>query len=63
MVEKFLNYLDMGGYAAWIWSAYGLATVGLLGILILSLRTLKSRQKEFDKLKSLRRSSRTEDTL
>ena len=62
MIEKFLTYLDMGGYAAWVWPAYGLAAVALVGILILTLRTLKSRQKEFDDLKSLRRSSNTEDT-
>lgn len=49
------EYLSMGGYAVWVWSAYGLATVALVGTLAFTLRTLKSRQKEFDELKSLRR--------
>ena len=54
-MERFLTYLDMGGYAASVWPSYGLAAIALVGILVLSLRTLKSRQKEFDELKSLRR--------
>lgn len=54
-MERFLTYLDMGGYAAWIWPAYGLATLALVGILVMTLRTLKARQQEFDELKSLRR--------
>lgn len=54
-MDRLLTYLDMGGYAAWVWPAYGLATLALVGILVTTLRTLKSRQKEFDELKSLRR--------
>ncbi|MBY0512028.1 MAG: heme exporter protein CcmD [Rhodospirillaceae bacterium] len=55
MVDAFLQYLDMGGYAAFVWPAYGLSAAGLIGILVLTLRTLKARQKEFDALKALRR--------
>ena len=54
-MDGFLEYLDMGGYAVWVWPAYGLVTTGLVGILAMTLRTLKARQKEFDELKSLRR--------
>jgi heme exporter protein D len=49
------QFFSMGGYAQWVWPAYGLATAVLLGILLFSLRTLKARQKEFDGLKSARR--------
>jgi heme exporter protein D len=54
-MDAFLNYLDMGGYAAFVWSAYGLSALGLIGVLVMTLRTLKARQKEFETLKSLRR--------
>ncbi len=59
-MESFLTYLNMGGYAAWIWPAYGLAAIALGGILVMTLRTLKSRQQEFDELKSLRRGASDE---
>ncbi len=54
-MDAFLQYLDMGGYAAFVWPAYGLSALGLIGILVLTLRGLKARQKEFDALKALRR--------
>jgi heme exporter protein D len=49
------TYFDMGGYAAWVWPAYGLAAVALLAMLITTLRTLKAREKEFEGLKANRR--------
>jgi heme exporter protein D len=54
-MDKLITYLDMGGYAAWVWPSYGLAILALIGTLAITLRTLKSRQQEFDELKSLRR--------
>lgn len=54
-MDAFLNYLDMGGYAAFVWPAYGLSALGLVGVLVMTLRSLKARQKEFDELKALRR--------
>jgi heme exporter protein CcmD len=54
-MEDVLNYLNMGGYAAFVWGAYGLSALGLGGVFVMTLRTLKARQKEFDALKSQRR--------
>lgn len=45
------EFLDMGGYAVWVWSSYGLSAVGLIGLLIWSLRTLRAREREFEALK------------
>ncbi len=53
-----MNVLHMGGYAAWVWPAYGAATLALVGILVLTLRTLKAREREFETLKSARRGDR-----
>ena len=55
MMEGFLEYLDMGGYAVWVWPSYGLAALALIGTLAATLRTLKRRQRELDELKSLRK--------
>ena len=41
------QFLAMGGYAAFVWSGYGLAAVAMVGLLIASLRTLRAREKEF----------------
>jgi heme exporter protein D len=54
-VDAITTYFNMGGYAAWIWPAYGLATVALVTILVTTLRTLKARTREFDALKASRR--------
>ena len=54
-MDAILNYLNMDGYAAWVWPAYGLATVALVGILVQTRRTLKAREREFESLKSSRR--------
>lgn len=53
--DSFAAFLDMGGYAAWVWTAYGLATLALGGMLILTRRTLKAREREFETLKANRR--------
>ena len=53
-MDSFLAFLEMGGYAAWVWSAYGLAAIGLIGMLVLSKRTLTARTREFEDLKARR---------
>lgn len=40
------NLLEMGKYAIYIWPAYGIATVVLVGLLWSSLRTLRARERE-----------------
>jgi heme exporter protein D len=54
-MDRFLTFLDMGGYALWVWPAYGAAVIGLVGILVLTLRSLKAREREFESLKAQRR--------
>ena len=46
----------MGGYGAYIWSAYGVAAAVMLGLLALSLRAARKRQ---DKLGALEATGRT----
>ncbi len=54
-MDTLMNYLAMGGYAAWVWPSYGLATIGVVGVLLVSRRTLKTREREFEMLKNARR--------
>jgi heme exporter protein D len=43
-------FLDMGGYAAYVWPAYGAAAVILVGLLVASLASLRRRQRELARL-------------
>jgi heme exporter protein D len=39
--ESFSDFLAMGGYAPYVWSAYGISTVALLWVLFSSLNRKK----------------------
>ena len=45
----------MGGYAAFVWPAYAVATVVLAGLGWHSLRAYRSRQRELESLQQGRR--------
>lgn len=48
------EFLAMGGYAAFIWPAYGVATVVLAGLLAFSIRTMRQREALVDSLRASR---------
>lgn len=50
-----MDYFNMGGYAAWVWPSYALVAIGVVGVLVTTLRSLKARTREFEALKSARR--------
>ncbi len=39
------EFLAMGGYAAYVWPAFGVAAVVLVGFVISTLRTLRARER------------------
>jgi heme exporter protein D len=53
-VDGIVSFLSMGGYWPYVWPAFGLAAVVLVGLLVASLRTLKAREAEFANLKARR---------
>jgi heme exporter protein D len=48
------EFFYMGGYAAFIWSAYGIATIVLCGLLGLSLKSMREREALVEALRSHR---------
>lgn len=48
----------MGGYAAYVWSAFGFALVALLALLAQSWHAARSREAELAQLRALVRSGR-----
>ena len=46
MVQTISTFFAMGGYAGFIWPAYGVAAALLAGLLLASRRTLRARQRE-----------------
>ncbi|MBN33391.1 MAG: heme exporter protein CcmD [Rhodospirillaceae bacterium] len=45
-------FLNMGGYAATVWTPYGVTAAILIGLLVVSLRQASKRQQELDRLES-----------
>ena len=48
------DFFAMGGYGLYVWTAYGVSAVVLIGGAILTLRTLKARQNELTHLSAQR---------
>ena len=49
-----MNFWDMGGYAAFVWPAYGASALGLIGAVVWTLasyRAAKQRLKELEEKK------------
>ena len=56
------EFLAMGGYAAYVWSAFGFALVVLLGLLGQSWRAAHQREAELAELRELVRAGRARPT-
>jgi heme exporter protein D len=52
------DFLAMGGYAAYVWSAYGFAAVVLVALLVQSWRSARRREAEFEQVRRLARPAR-----
>ena len=48
------DMLSMGGYAVYVWGAYGLCVIVLVGLLIVSYGRLKSRAAQIRRLQAIR---------
>lgn len=44
------SFLDMGGYGAFVWPSFGLSAALLIGIFVISARSLKANRIALDAL-------------
>ena len=44
-MESIITFLNMGGYAAFVWPAFGITTLVMVVLLLLSRRSLAAREK------------------
>ncbi|MBE9555328.1 MAG: heme exporter protein CcmD [Proteobacteria bacterium] len=56
------NFFAMGGYGAFIWPAYGAAAVLMMGLLVLSWKSMRQREALVETLRASRRKEQTEVT-
>ena len=49
------DYFEMGGHGLYIWPAYMIATVVIVGILAHTLHTMRQRERHLDLLRRERR--------
>ena len=42
--ESVVGFIEMGGYGGYVWPAFGATAVVLLGLLLVSLRSLRARE-------------------
>ncbi len=54
------EYFAMGGHAAFIWSAYAVATVVMIGMLVASLKSLRRQQQAVRLLEEARGKARAD---
>ena len=60
-MEQIANFLDMGGYAVFVWSSYGVTALVMVGLTITSLRGLRERQRLLQRLEAARPDRRRAD--
>lgn len=55
MATLLSHFLAMGGYAAYVWPAYGVAALILGGLTLVSVLEARSARRELDRLQDDRR--------
>jgi heme exporter protein D len=53
-MEAVTAYFAMGGYGAFVWPAYGIAALAMIGVLFASLRAVRTREAELEQLQKMR---------
>jgi heme exporter protein D len=49
-MQALVNYLAMGGYAAFVWPAYALATAVMAGLFLQGLRRYRRSQRTIEEI-------------
>jgi heme exporter protein D len=53
------EFFAMGGYAAYVWPAYGFAALVLIALLVQSWRSARRREAELEQVRRIARPART----
>ena len=53
-MDRIAEFLAMGGYAGFVWPAYGVASAVLVGVLLHALFSYRQRRRELDRLQTER---------
>jgi heme exporter protein D len=49
-MERLMNFVEMGGYAAYVWPAFGATALVLVVLALASLRSLRAREQTLEGL-------------
>jgi heme exporter protein D len=53
-MDEFIRFLEMGGYAQYVWPAYGVTAAVLVGMVVASLAGYRRNRRELDTLEQAR---------
>ena len=62
-MDSLVNFWEMGGYAVYVWPAFGISALVLGGLLLTSLRGLRAREHTLTALRRDASSERRGDAL
>ena len=57
-MDQITNFLSMGNYGAYIWTAYLLTAVVMLGLLVTTLQRLRRNQAELEEFQHMKDSAK-----
>ncbi|MGF1610656.1 MAG: heme exporter protein CcmD [Kiloniellales bacterium] len=49
-----IGFFEMGGYAGFVWPSFGITALVMIGLLVVSLRELRSRERTLAVLEAAR---------
>jgi heme exporter protein D len=53
-MDRIATFFAMGGYAVYVWPAFAITAIVMIGLLIETLRTLHRRERELAELEAAR---------
>jgi heme exporter protein D len=53
-MDRIATFFAMGGYATYVWPAFAITAIVMIGLLIETLRTLHRRERELAELEAAR---------
>ena len=56
-----MSFFEMGGYAAFVWPAFGAAAAIMIALLVLSIRAMRTREAALRALEATARRQRDAD--